>query len=251
MTAASQPESKSPSRRALLAGALGGLGAMAAGTIGRTSPVRAATGDPVTVDGTFTGSGITQITTSGTSGFRGVSSHSGASAILGQATAVSGGATGVRGETSSTTGTGVTGTAAASSGANYGVWGYTNSTAGTGVIALAVASSGTTFGVYAQSNSPNGVGVYAANGVAGVALKTAGRATFSTSGVATITAGSTSRTVTPGVSVTSGSFVLLTPKVKISGRDLWFTTDTTNDRFTIHMSSSRSSGTKVAWLLLG
>ena len=41
MTATSQPESKSPSRRALLAGALGGLGAWAATAIGRASPVRA------------------------------------------------------------------------------------------------------------------------------------------------------------------------------------------------------------------
>jgi hypothetical protein len=37
----SPPESKSPSRRALLAGALGGLGALAASAIGRASPVRA------------------------------------------------------------------------------------------------------------------------------------------------------------------------------------------------------------------
>jgi hypothetical protein len=46
MTATPQPESKSPtSRRALLAGALGGLGALAASAIGRASPVRAADGD--------------------------------------------------------------------------------------------------------------------------------------------------------------------------------------------------------------
>jgi hypothetical protein len=47
MTATRQPETKSPSRRALLAGALGGLGALAAGAIGRASPVHAADGDPV------------------------------------------------------------------------------------------------------------------------------------------------------------------------------------------------------------
>ena len=47
MTASTQPESKSPSRRALLAGALGGLGAWAASAIGRASPVDAAAGDPI------------------------------------------------------------------------------------------------------------------------------------------------------------------------------------------------------------
>ena len=41
MTAALQPETKSPSRRALLAGALGGIGALAATVIGRADPVRA------------------------------------------------------------------------------------------------------------------------------------------------------------------------------------------------------------------
>jgi hypothetical protein len=69
--------------------------------------------------------------------------------------------------------------------------------------------------------------------------------------VATLTAGSTSKTITPGVDITSSSFVLLTPKVNIGSRALWFTTDATNNRFTIHMSSSRPSGTAVAWLLLG
>jgi hypothetical protein len=41
MTATVQPESRSPSRRALLAGALGGLGAFAASAIGRSGRVRA------------------------------------------------------------------------------------------------------------------------------------------------------------------------------------------------------------------
>lgn len=41
MTANAESESKSPSRRALLAGALGGLGAFAASAIGRSSRVRA------------------------------------------------------------------------------------------------------------------------------------------------------------------------------------------------------------------
>jgi hypothetical protein len=47
MTATVQPESKSSSRRALLAGALGGLGAWAASAIGRAAPAEAAVGDPI------------------------------------------------------------------------------------------------------------------------------------------------------------------------------------------------------------
>jgi hypothetical protein len=44
-----QTESKSPSRRALLAGALGGLGAWVASTVGGKAPVSAANGDPLIV----------------------------------------------------------------------------------------------------------------------------------------------------------------------------------------------------------
>jgi hypothetical protein len=47
MTATPQPESKSTSRRALLAGALGGIGAFVAGAVGRASPVQAHDPDDV------------------------------------------------------------------------------------------------------------------------------------------------------------------------------------------------------------
>jgi hypothetical protein len=209
----------------VLAGALAGLGAWAAGAIGRPNPVQAATGDQLTVDGTFTGSGITQLTTSGQAAFKGISSDPGGNALWGQATAATGGA--------------------------WGVLGESTSSGGAGVVGLAEASSGTTLGVYGFAASPAGVGVYAANGNEAVALQAVGRTKLSTSGVASISAGSTSKTITPGVNVTSSSFVLLTPKTNIGSRALWFTTDSATDRFTIRMSSSRSSSTPVAWLLLG
>jgi hypothetical protein len=47
------------------------------------------------------------------------------------------------------------------------------------------------------------------------------------------------------------SFVLLTPMANIGSRALWFTTSTSADSITIRLSSSRSSSTKIAWLLLG
>ena len=63
MTATIGPETKSASRRALLAGALGGLGAWAASAIGRASPVRGADGQTVLVGGEYTASTVTGFST--------------------------------------------------------------------------------------------------------------------------------------------------------------------------------------------
>jgi hypothetical protein len=57
-----QSELKAASRRALLAGALGGIGAWAAGAIGRVSNLRAADGDAVQVGGSHLGTATTRIT---------------------------------------------------------------------------------------------------------------------------------------------------------------------------------------------
>jgi hypothetical protein len=104
-------------------------------------------------------------------------------------------------------------------------------------------------GVAGQAES--GVGLYGTSAT-GHALRTRGRIKVEkVSGVATITAGHTTKVITPGVNVTASSFVLLTPKVKLSGRDLWFTTSASANKFTIHISAARSSATKVAWMLLG
>jgi hypothetical protein len=43
----------------------------------------------------------------------------------------------------------------------------------------------------------------------------------------------------------------LTPGANIGTRTLWLTTHPTKGTFTIHMSSSRTTATKVSWLLLG
>lgn len=225
MSAASQPESKAPSRRALLAGVLGGLGAMAASAIGRVSSVRAADGDPVLIATGNTGTDTTSITTTGNSAFTGLCSN--------------------------VTGAGVVGHSTAATGATLGVWGLNFSTSGTGVQGQATAASGTTYGVQGVSSSPAGTGIHALNAGGGLAFKATGRVKFSTSGVATIKPHTASTTVTPGVNVASTSFVLLTPRTNMGGASLWFTIDAANDRFTIHTNVSRNSGVKVAWLLLG
>jgi hypothetical protein len=61
MTASIQPESKSPSRRALLTGALGGIGALAATVIGRAAPVRAGVDGDVVLGANNTADTITKI----------------------------------------------------------------------------------------------------------------------------------------------------------------------------------------------
>jgi hypothetical protein len=287
MTASLQPESKAPSRRALLAGALGGLGALAAAAIGRAGPARAANGDPVILGANHTATLPTKIENQGNAetvvwgasnsgiGVRGSSSLnvgvSGSSTSEVGVSGSSGSDIGVYGSSSSSIGV------RGDSGSSFGVYAFSDATnqpasqgwsqgnstgvrgfsgeaplpsakARTGVVGYAAQSS-TSTGVWGESTS--GVGLY---GVAtsGYAIRGSGRVKLGkVSGVATITAGHTTKVITPGVNVTSSSFVLLTPKVKLSGRDLWFTTDAANNKFTIRMSSSRSSATAVAWLLLG
>ena len=90
-----------------------------------------------------------------------------------------------------------------------------------------------------------------AHGGSGFALSTLGRLDISTAGLATIPAGATSKLVYGGVDITAGSFVLLTPNADIGTRRLWWTKDTVGNSITIHMSSSRTSATKVSFLILG
>jgi hypothetical protein len=117
--------------------------------------------------------------------------------------------------------------------ASRGVWGRSGAGQGT------------------RGEATSGIGVY---GIAstGYAFRGSGRLRFDkVSGVATIPAGSTSVTITPGVDINSASFVLLTSKTNLSSRSLYYSTDATNNRFTIRLSSSRTSSTVVAWLLVG
>ena len=104
-------------------------------------------------------------------------------------------------------------------------------------------------GVHGESSS--GSAVYGSSS-SGYAVRGSGRVRLEkVSGVASIPAGATKVTVSPGVNITSSSFVLLTPKANLGTRGLWFTTDASRNTFNIRIGSSRSSSTKVAWLLLG
>jgi len=289
MTASSEqkPVTKSNSRRALLAGAIGGIGAVAAGAIAKVSPVRAE-GETMVVGGEYT------TATSQTA----LTNMANASTVLraentGAGTGIYGGSSsgyGVWGSSDSLAavyGTGVSGTGVyATSSTGYGIRGLSGAASLPAVLAQAtggstglLATSGTkpaaraktgVFGYADQDamsrgvigRSPagqglrgetvTGVGVYGKANKNGLAVRAYGRIKADkVSGVTTIPAGSTVVTVSPGVNVTSGSFVLLTPKANIGSRGLWFTTNASADTFRIRMSSTRSANTKVAWLLLG
>lgn len=282
-------EATTRSRRAILAGALGGVGAWAVAAIGGRSRARAADGDAILVGGAYEATSTTVLSNNSdadtvlqlNANFDGAAlvAHSpGGDGVSGQ----TGSGNGVHGWTEfdgtgvlgrSVMGTGVIGETSTGS---LGVLGRVGSDSdGTGVMG----HSGGSFpdppkgiGVYGHSaldsssrgvfgESPNGQGVRGAttSGVAlfgvaasGYALRIDGRLRADkVSGVATIPTGATSVAVTPGVNVTSASFVLLTPKANIGSRGLWFTTNASANTLTIRMSSSRGSNTKVAWLLLG
>ena len=197
-----QPETKSASRRAIVTGALAGVGAWVAGAIGRASPARA-DGENIQIGGDY-------------------------------ATAMS--RTALTNETNNET-----------------VWYLYNSHQGTALYAL----SNSGIGVNAISNFSSGV--YAVGKPAitadpsgqGYAIVGKGRVRLERiSGVAVIPAGRTSVRITPGVNLNTGSFVLLTPRSNLKGRDLWFRTDPPNERFTIYLSTPRTVATRVSWLLL-
>jgi hypothetical protein len=182
------PEAKSPSRRAVLAGALGGLGALAASAIGRASPVHAGTDGDVVLGMGNVGANTTSIVNSANSNDvfevisdsgNSVTGISGSSVgIYGQSTSSSG----VYGQTNS--GSGVRGHGSSGSGvrghgsSGYGVFGVSDSSDGvqgqstshSGVAGISAATNFPAIGSWSQGNS---TGV---EGYSGAALPPAAKA---------------------------------------------------------------------------
>jgi hypothetical protein len=275
-------------RRAILLGALGGVGAAVLGAVKGVSRASAADGDAMVVGGEYGAVSVTKITnsTNGDTAFYGENTVTGvglwgvsssSSGVVGQSNTGSG----VQGNSpnglgiygTSDTGEGARGLSGSSNspgvrGINYGgaagVVGYSGSLpaplgqAWTGVHGIANLNSDSN-GVLGESPAGRGVSGSTVSGVAvygsadtGYAIRSSGRIRFDgVSGLANIAAGSTSVTIIPGVNVTSSSFVLLTPKTNIGDYSLWFTTSPSTNKITIHISHSRSSKTAVAWLLMG
>jgi len=193
MAASLQSGSNSPSRRTLLAGALGGIGAWAASAMDRASPARAQ-GEPITVGGVFTdATSVTEIqnqanantvfyanstgggygvygSSHGAFGVNGVSDLSngvrglsGSSTYAGTLGHNSGNGTGLHGFSGVATPplapakTGVYGSAN-QDGTSNGVFGQ--SSTGTGVLALATSANGSSaFGLFARSDSANAAAI--------------------------------------------------------------------------------------------
>jgi len=105
-------------------------------------------------------------------------------------------------------------------------------------------------GIGVLGNNPYGIAIKGSSGTAGYALVADGRVSIETSGIAIIPAGSNGVSITPTRALRSGTVILLTPLANLGGRSLWYTADIPANKFGIRISSTRSSQTKVAWLLL-
>ena len=274
-------------RRAVLAGALGGLAAVAANALGRPMPTLAADGQAMLVGGEYSSSSVTSVTNATGNGIYGGSLDTGI-AVTGQGNqgiGVHGFSTtniGVLGETTGSVaaiagrsfggGTGVLGTAdnapvpaakpktgvygqATQDSTSRGVWGY--SPAGLGVYGESssgravqgVASSG--IGVRAASSS--GTGCYATS-TTGYALRTDGKVRLDkSSGVATIASGASSVAVTPGIDLTATSAVVATLNGSAGGSTVVkrVAINATTNAFTIYLTANSTAAVKVAWLVLG
>jgi len=278
MTASAEhkPSFSSSSRRALLAGALGSIGAVAVGAVGRASPVRAE-GEAIVVGGEYTaatsrtylensanGDTVLQASSAGGIGMYGHSTWNigvygtsdASSGVYGHSSTY----VGVDGQSGATDQPAVRGR---SSGNSTGLLGISGPHGGakpkTGVHGFAAQDSGsrgvwgeTQTGQGVRGQATSGIGLYGRAWASGHALYVRGRfKAEQISGVATIPAGSTGVTISPGVKLNSSSFVLLTPKANMGSRSLWFTTNPGANTFRIRMNSARSTATGVAWLLMG
>ena len=275
------------SRRALLFGALGGVGAWAAAAMGRANPVRAGVdGDvrlgldnqaatPTTIQNNTTSNVVFQVLATYSGGnTKGIE----ASAFGGTAIkAYNDGGTsgwGIVGENvigpwaavvghSKADGTGVQGFSAGSPStvpagvAKTGVYGVALQDANSrGVYGRATSGRG----VFGEATSGNGVRAYSATGAAlyartstlkkGVALQTVGKVKFENSvGVATVLAGTNSVVVTPGIDLTATSVVVATLQGSAGGSTTvrMVTIDATADTFRITLTANAASNVKVGW----
>ena len=185
-------------RRALLAGTLGGAVALVAGALWRPLSGQAADGDVIHVGDDLSGTRVTMITTSAGNGLKGVSEDGGGLGVgvYGWASAKEGATQGVAGESNSPQGIGVSGFNTAKTGTAYGVFAESHSTEGIGVSGSAPAPGGVTNGVRGTSASTEGTGVLgfavaasgATNGVVGQSASTEGIGVI---GLATASGGET------------------------------------------------------------
>jgi hypothetical protein len=276
------------SRRAVLAAALGGLGAVIASRIATPSAVSAAPTDPVLTDGTASGLGTTSLESTGANAaFSAKAVGQIASAqtpgigLWGASTdatpivdfSAAGHRTGIIGVTGTGAGiannTGEVGVYGFSdvSGNSTGVWGDTASGVGvfgTGWVGLYgfgqvgvvgdVGAAGT--GVYGFSGTgfapfppPAGVAVQAtAATTAQVALNVSGKAKFSRSGRARVLAGHSARRINMA-GVTTSSYIIATLQTRRSGVYVHAVVPAAG-YFTIYLNKTVSAATYIGYLVI-
>ena len=273
-------------RRALLAGILGGIGAWAAAAISRTSPVLA-NGEVIHVGESF----LTATTTTGLVNTVNADDVFKAGSTGGGIGVHGYGSTGVRGDSGS--GIGIVGTTTTGSAAVYGhasentgIAGFSGGTLGVipkadtgvfgfagkglesrGVSGMSPAGQGvrgeTTSGRAVQGTAASGIGVRAdsvsgtglwATSSTGYALRTGGRVKLDKSaGIATIASAHSSVTVTPGIDLTTTSAVVATLNGSAGGSTAVkrIAINTTTNAFTIYLTANSTVSVKVAWIVLG
>jgi hypothetical protein len=158
-------------------------------------------------------------------------------AIVGQSDSASTGVLGFSG----------TGGALPAAPARTGVYGYAaQSVSSRGVYGRTIGGRG----VYGQATS--GVGLYGLAST-GYALRTSGKVRLDKSaGTTTITAGTRSKTVTPGVDLTSSTAVLATLQASAGGTTTVHRVaiNATMNTFTIYLTANATVNVRVGWILL-
>lgn len=250
-------------RRALLAGALGGLAGVAAHAIGKPDIARAGAGavmlgaknnsaDRTTIENTTDNSTVLLARNSAAvpgNGLVGESAGGGVGVTGRSATGIGVSGSGLRGVVGSGSGFGIQGQSdtgvgvAGASETGAGVHGFSTESEGV------AGSSDTGIGVWGFSSSGTGLRGSTADGYA---LQTFGRlALQGASGLAIIPAGSKSVSVQPAAVVNTFSFVLVSAMSNPRGRHLWATTKgPTANTITIHLSFVADVPFKVSWLML-
>jgi hypothetical protein len=277
------------SRRAILAGGLGGLVALTVNALGRPRSVAALDGEPMLVGGEYSSSSVTSVTNATGDGLVGGSSGAGI-AVTGQGSqgigvhGFSASNIGVQGVTDSSSlpavagraglgdGTGVMGTSgdiplpgakaktgvyghATQDSASRGVWGYSPAGLGvygestTGRAVQAVATSG----IAVRASVTTGTGCYVTS-TSGYALRTDGKVRLDKSaGLATVAGGTSAIAVTPGIDLTTTSAVIATLNGNAGGSTAVkrVAIDTSTNAFTIYLTANATASVRVAWLVVG
>lgn len=118
---------------------------------------------------------------------------------------------------------------------------------------IGVQGTGGNFGAGVKGTTQDGTALLGIATFDGFALRTFGRVRLTGhSGIALIPAGR--RSVTVQLAHPRGVYplpqVTVSPMVNLAGRSLWYTADSKADTLTFHISSPRSSTTRLTWIML-